>query len=46
MLFVLNPKYIMLLFTTPTGHTMFATAIVFLIVGMLTIRAIIRRCLP
>jgi len=46
LLFVLNPPYIMLLFTDPTGKTMFASAVISLSLGLFVIRTIIRRTLP
>jgi tight adherence protein B len=46
MLYVLNPTYMMLLFTDPTGKMFFSIAVVSLIVGMLTIRWIIKSVLP
>lgn len=46
MLYLINPPYIMILFTTETGQSLFGTAVVSLILGMLTIRAIIRSALP
>lgn len=45
-LWALNPNYISLLFTDPTGRKMFSGAIVSLITGLLVIRTIIRRSLP
>ncbi len=46
MLYALNPQYMMLLFTDPTGKTFFSIAIISLIMGMLAIRAIIKSVLP
>ncbi len=46
MLWVINPPYIMLLFTDPTGKTFFSTAIIFLAIGMFSIKAIIKSVLP
>lgn len=45
-LWVLNPAYIALLFTDPTGHKLFATAVISLITGLCIIRTIIKRSLP
>jgi tight adherence protein B len=46
MLYALNPSYMMLLFTDPTGKMFFSTAVISLILGMLSIRAIIKSVLP
>ena len=46
MLYGLNPSYMMLLFTDPTGKTFFSIAVVSLSLGLLTIRAIIKSVLP
>jgi tight adherence protein B len=46
MLWFLNPSYIMLLFTDPTGKMFFSAACVSLTLGMLSIRAIIKSVLP
>jgi tight adherence protein B len=46
MLYALNPTYMMLLFTDPTGKAFFSAAVVSLILGMLSIRAIIKSVLP
>jgi len=46
MLYALNPGYMMLLFSDPTGKMFFSTAVVSLALGMLTIRAIIKSVLP
>jgi tight adherence protein B len=46
MLYVLNPAYMMQLFTDPTGKMFFSIAVVSLCLGMLTIRAIIKSVLP
>jgi tight adherence protein B len=46
MLYVLNPNYMMLLFTDPSGKMFFSTAVISLILGVLTIRAIIKSVLP
>jgi tight adherence protein B len=46
MLYVLNPSYMMLLFTDPTGKMFFSIAVVSLILGMLAIRTIIKSVLP
>ena len=45
-LYLINPAYISLLFTHPTGQSMLAAAVISLTIGLLTIRAIIRRSLP
>jgi tight adherence protein B len=45
LLYVINPGYIGVLFTDPTGNTIFGAALVSLGVGMTTIRALIRRAL-
>jgi tight adherence protein B len=46
MLYALNPPYMMLLFTDPTGKMFFSLAVISLILGMLAIRAIIKSVLP
>lgn len=46
LLYCINPKYMMVLFTDPTGHTIFGAAVVSLGTGLLIIRAIIRKALP
>jgi tight adherence protein B len=46
MLYALNPNYMMLLFTDPTGKMFFSIAVISLALGMLTIRAIIKSVLP
>lgn len=46
MLYLLNPSYIMILFTDPTGKVFFSSAVIMLILGMLAIRAIIKSVLP
>ncbi len=46
MLWVINPPYIMLLFTDPTGKTFFSTACIFMALGMFSIKAIIKSVLP
>ncbi|MSP02522.1 MAG: type II secretion system F family protein [Acetobacteraceae bacterium] len=46
MLYALNPNYMMLLFTDPTGKTFFSAAVISLSLGMLAIRAIIKSVLP
>jgi tight adherence protein B len=46
MLYVLNPNYMMLLFTDPSGKMFFSTAVISLMLGVLTIRAIIKSVLP
>jgi tight adherence protein B len=46
MLYVLNPGYMMLLFTDPTGKMFFSLAVISLSLGMLAIRAIIKKVLP
>ncbi len=46
MLYMLNPGYMMLLFTDPTGKLFFSIAVISLILGMVTIRAIIKSVLP
>jgi tight adherence protein B len=45
MLYLLNPPYIMVLFNTETGRSMFGGAVISLGLGMLAIRVIIRRTL-
>jgi tight adherence protein B len=46
MLWLLNPNYMMLLFTDPTGKMFFSLAVISLTLGMLAIRAIIKSVLP
>lgn len=46
MLYVLNPSYIMMLFTDATGKEFFSAAVISLILGMLAIRGIIKSVLP
>ena len=46
MLYTLNPPYMMILFTDPTGKQIFSTAVVMLLMGILSIRAIIKSILP
>jgi tight adherence protein B len=46
MLYFLNPSYMRLLFTDPTGKLFLSAAIVSLSLGMLSIRAIIKSVLP
>jgi tight adherence protein B len=46
MLYFLNPSYIMLLFTDPTGKMFFSAACISLSLGMLSIRFIIKSVLP
>lgn len=46
MLYGLNPAYMMLLFTDPTGKMFFSLAVISLALGMLTIRWIIKSVLP
>jgi tight adherence protein B len=46
LLYALNPSYIMLLFTNPTGQSMFTSALISLGSGLFVIRTIIRRTLP
>jgi tight adherence protein B len=46
MLYALNPAYMMLLFTDPTGKMFFSIAVISLSLGMLSIRAIIKSVLP
>ena len=46
MLYALNPGYMMILFTDPTGKMFFSAAVISLILGMLCIRAIIKSVLP
>jgi tight adherence protein B len=46
MLYFLNPGYMMLLFTDPTGKVFFSAAVISLMLGMLAIRAIIKSVLP
>lgn len=45
MLYFLNPSYMMLLFTDPTGRAMFGAAVISLSVGMIVIRLIIKKTL-
>ncbi len=45
-LWALNPAYIALLFTDPTGHKLLASAVISLIIGLLVIRTIIKKSLP
>jgi tight adherence protein B len=42
LLFILNPKYIMILFTNPIGHKLMAAGALMNVLGMLVIRKIIR----
>jgi tight adherence protein B len=46
MLYALNPGYMMLLFTDPTGKMFFSIAVISLALGMLAIRTIIKSVLP
>jgi len=46
MLYFLNQGYIMILFTDPAGKSFFSAAVISLILGMLSIRAIIKSVLP
>jgi len=46
MLYGLNPGYMMILFTDPTGKVFFSAAVISLILGMLSIRAINKSVLP
>ncbi len=46
MLYVINPPYIMLLFTHPTGRTMLGSAVVMLSLGLFIIKMIIKKSLP
>jgi tight adherence protein B len=46
LLYLLNPPYIMLLFTDPSGQSMFTSALISLGTGLFVIRTIIRRTLP
>jgi tight adherence protein B len=46
MLYFLNPSYIMLLFSDPTGKMFFSAAVISLTLGMICIRAIIKSVLP
>jgi tight adherence protein B len=46
MLWVINPPYIMLLFDDPTGKKFLSTAVIFLALGMFSIKAIIKKVLP
>jgi tight adherence protein B len=46
LLWVLNPAYISLLFTDPTGRNLFGAAVVSLITGLFVIRTIIKKSLP
>jgi tight adherence protein B len=45
-LYLINPPYISILFTNPSGQSMLGGAAISLTCGLLTIRAIIRRSLP
>jgi tight adherence protein B len=45
MLYIINPTYMMLLFTDPMGHTILGMAILSLALGLGIIRALIRRAL-
>jgi len=45
-LWAINPGYIGLLFTDPTGRNLFGAAVVSLLTGLASIRTIIRRSLP
>ncbi len=45
-LWALNPGYIGLLFTDPTGRNLFGAAVVSLLIGLGTIRTIIKKSLP
>lgn len=45
-LYIVNPPYLLLLFTTEKGNTMLGAAVVSLILGLSTIRMLIRRSLP
>ncbi len=45
-LYLINPGYISLLFTHPTGQSMMGGALISLALGLFMIRAIIRRSLP
>jgi len=42
LLFILNPKYIMILFTNPVGHKLMAAGALMNVLGILVIRKIIR----
>lgn len=46
MLYALNPSYMMILFIDPTGKMFFSAAVISLLLGVLTIRAIIKSVLP
>ena len=46
MLYVINPPYIMTLFTHPTGRSMLGGAVISLTTGLIIIRAIIKKSLP
>ena len=46
LLYAMNPPYMTLLFTNPTGKTLLGIAVVSLSVGMLMIRTMIRKSLP
>ena len=46
MLYVLNPTYIMMLFTDATGKMFFSAAVISLVLGLLCIRMIIKSVLP
>jgi tight adherence protein B len=45
-LWALNPSYISVMFTDPTGRNMFGAAVASLVTGLFVIRTIIRRSLP
>jgi tight adherence protein B len=45
LLYFMNPAYIMILFTTDTGRSLFGAAVMSLAMGMLSIRVIIKRTL-
>jgi tight adherence protein B len=45
-LWALNPGYIGLLFSDPTGRNLFGAAVVSLLIGLASIRTIIKRSLP
>ena len=46
MLYSLNPPYMMILFNDPTGKQILSTAVIMLLMGILSIRAIIKSILP
>jgi tight adherence protein B len=46
MLYMINPPYMMMLFVEPSGRRILGMAVVSLTIGLLTIRAIIRKSLP